>query len=250
MLVIKLTALAFLLALGLIAVTAIVFRRAGQARAFAIGLIAGNRNVGLMLAATGFAVPDIAWLYFALAQFPIYLLPHLLKPLAKTPVDRSLTKAVHLRGCGVARLPASCYAKRRLEAPMPRPLVIAPSILSADFAKLGDEIRAIEVPGPTGSMSTSWTATSYPNISIGPAVVQAIRPITKKTLDVHLMIAPVRSIPRGFRESRIGHHYSARRSRPARSSVAASDPQPWQEGRSHHKPCHACAEYRACDRSG
>ena len=83
LLVIKLTALAFLLALALIAITAIVFQRAGRARAFAIGLIAGNRNVGLMLAATGFAVPDIAWLYFALAQFPIYLLPHLLKPLAK-----------------------------------------------------------------------------------------------------------------------------------------------------------------------
>jgi hypothetical protein len=55
----------------------------GRARAFAIGLIAGNRNVGLMLAATGFAVPDIAWLYLALAQFPIYLPPHLLKPGAK-----------------------------------------------------------------------------------------------------------------------------------------------------------------------
>ncbi len=66
-----------------IALTALVFLRVGRARAFAIGLIAGNRNVGLMLAATGFAVPDIAWLYFALAQFPIYLLPHLLKPLAK-----------------------------------------------------------------------------------------------------------------------------------------------------------------------
>jgi BASS family bile acid:Na+ symporter len=83
LLVIELTALAFTLALGLIAVTALVFRRAGNARAFAIGLIAGNRNMGLMLAATGFAVPDIAWLYFALAQFPIFLLPHLLKPLAR-----------------------------------------------------------------------------------------------------------------------------------------------------------------------
>src|SRR5262249_35228994 len=83
LLVIELTALAFALALGMIAVTALVFLRAGRARAFAIGLIAGNRNVGLMLAATGFAVPDMAWLYFALAQFPIYLLPHLLKPLAR-----------------------------------------------------------------------------------------------------------------------------------------------------------------------
>jgi len=83
LLVIELTALAFTLALASIAITAVVFSRVGRARAFAIGLIVGNRNIGLMLAATGFAVPDIAWLYFALAQFPIYLLPHLLKPLAK-----------------------------------------------------------------------------------------------------------------------------------------------------------------------
>ena len=83
LLVIELTVLAFALALGLIAVTALVFLRAGRARAFAIGLIAGNRNIGLMLAASGFAVPDVAWLYFALAQFPIYLLPHLLKPLVR-----------------------------------------------------------------------------------------------------------------------------------------------------------------------
>ena len=83
LLVVELTALAFALALALIAVTAVVFARVGRARAFAIGVIVGNRNIGLMLAATGFAVSDIAWLYFALAQFPIFLLPHLLKPLAK-----------------------------------------------------------------------------------------------------------------------------------------------------------------------
>lgn len=82
-LVVGLTLTAFALALALIAVTALVFARAGRSRAFAIGLIAGNRNIGLMLAAIGFAVPDVAWLYFALAQFPIYLLPHLLKPLAR-----------------------------------------------------------------------------------------------------------------------------------------------------------------------
>jgi BASS family bile acid:Na+ symporter len=81
--VLGLMLLAFVLALGLIVLTALVFARAGRGRAFAIGLIAGNRNIGLMLAATGFHVPDLAWLYFALAQFPIYLLPHLLKPLAK-----------------------------------------------------------------------------------------------------------------------------------------------------------------------
>ena len=69
------TALAFALALGLIAITALVFLRAGLDRALAIGLIAGNRNIGVMLAATGTSLPDLAWFYFALAQFPIYLLP-------------------------------------------------------------------------------------------------------------------------------------------------------------------------------
>jgi BASS family bile acid:Na+ symporter len=88
LLVIELTALAFTLALGMIALTALVFLRAGRARALAIGLIAGNRNVGLMMAATGFLVPDVAWLYFALAQFPIYLLPHLLKPLARRLAEK------------------------------------------------------------------------------------------------------------------------------------------------------------------
>lgn len=83
LLTVGLTALAFALALAMIGVTALVFLRVGPARALAIGLIAGNRNIGLMLTATGFLVPDVAWLYFALAQFPIYLLPHLLKPLAR-----------------------------------------------------------------------------------------------------------------------------------------------------------------------
>lgn len=83
LLVLRLTLLAFALSLGMTAVTTLVFWPAGRARAFAIGLIAGNRNIGLMLAATGFAVPEVAWLYFAVAQFPIYLLPHLMRPLAR-----------------------------------------------------------------------------------------------------------------------------------------------------------------------
>jgi BASS family bile acid:Na+ symporter len=82
-LVIGLTALSFALSLGAILVTTLLFLPAGRHRAFAIGLLAGNRNIGLMMAATGFAVPDLVWLYFAVAQFPIYLLPMLLKPVAR-----------------------------------------------------------------------------------------------------------------------------------------------------------------------
>jgi len=80
---IGLTTLAFVLALGLTALTTIVFARVGWGRSLALGLACGHRNLGLMLAATGGTIPDLSWLYFGLAQFPIYLVPHLLQPLAR-----------------------------------------------------------------------------------------------------------------------------------------------------------------------
>jgi hypothetical protein len=80
---IGLTTLAFGLALGLTALTTIVFARVGWGRSLALGLACGHRNLGLMLAATGGTIPDLSWLYFGLAQFPIYLLPHLLQPVAR-----------------------------------------------------------------------------------------------------------------------------------------------------------------------
>jgi hypothetical protein len=81
--VLGLTALSFGLSLGLAALTALVFARLGGSQALALGLAAGNRNMGLMLAAAGAAVPELTWLYFAIAQFPIYLMPAMLKPLAR-----------------------------------------------------------------------------------------------------------------------------------------------------------------------
>jgi predicted Na+-dependent transporter len=81
--VLGLTLLSFALSLGLAALTAFVFARLGMSQALALGLAAGNRNMGLMLAAAGAAVPDLTWLYFAVAQFPIYLMPAMLKPLAR-----------------------------------------------------------------------------------------------------------------------------------------------------------------------
>jgi hypothetical protein len=78
-----LTLLSFALSFGLAGLTALVFARLGMAQALALGLAAGNRNMGLMLAAAGTAVPELTWLYFAVAQFPIYLMPAMLKPLAR-----------------------------------------------------------------------------------------------------------------------------------------------------------------------
>lgn len=71
-----------------------------------------------------------------------------------------------------------------------RPILIAPSILSADFANLGDEVRAIDEGGCDWVHVDVMDGHFVPNITIGPLIVEAIRPVTKKPLDVHLMIAP------------------------------------------------------------
>jgi BASS family bile acid:Na+ symporter len=86
---IGLAALAFAVSIAVLAVTVAVFAVAGAERAFVLGLMASQRNMGLMLAATGGALPDFVWLYFALCQFPIYLFPQLLKPLARRLAGRA-----------------------------------------------------------------------------------------------------------------------------------------------------------------
>jgi predicted Na+-dependent transporter len=80
---IELTVLAFVLTFAVLAVTAIVFIKAGREAALVLGLMASQRNMGLMLAATGGALPALTWLYFALAQFPAYLSPLLFMSLAR-----------------------------------------------------------------------------------------------------------------------------------------------------------------------
>ena len=78
-----LAALAFILTLLLSGSTMIVFARLGRPQAAALGLMASQRNMGLMLGAAGAVLPDLVWLYLALAQLPIYTLPQLMKPVLR-----------------------------------------------------------------------------------------------------------------------------------------------------------------------
>ena len=79
--------------------------------------------------------------------------------------------------------------------------IIAPSILSADFAKLGDEVRAIDEAGADWIHIDVMDGHFVPNLTIGPGVVKALRPHTQKPFDVHLMISPVDPFLDAFAEA-------------------------------------------------
>jgi BASS family bile acid:Na+ symporter len=78
-----LAALAFVVFFAVLALTTLIFASTGRERALTLAFMASQRNVGLMLAATGGALPDLVWLYFAFCYFPLYLSPLLLEPLAR-----------------------------------------------------------------------------------------------------------------------------------------------------------------------
>ena len=80
---VELLVLIFVLTCALIGLSVLVFWRAGLDRGLVIGLLAAFRNIGVVMAAVGASLPDLAWFYFAMVQFPIFLLPAVLRPLAR-----------------------------------------------------------------------------------------------------------------------------------------------------------------------
>jgi len=98
MITLGIAALAFVVFFAVLCLTTLLFAPVGWERALTLGFMASQRNVALMLAAAGGALPDLTWLYFAFSYFPIYLSPLLLQPLARRIIARAHAAPIPPRG--------------------------------------------------------------------------------------------------------------------------------------------------------
>uniref|UniRef100_UPI00160A2954 ribulose-phosphate 3-epimerase n=1 Tax=Muricoccus pecuniae TaxID=693023 RepID=UPI00160A2954 len=97
--------------------------------------------------------------------------------------------------------PSRCRITPRVTRAAPHPTLIAPSLLAADFTRLAEEVAAIETAGADWLHLDIMDGHFVPNISFGPALVKALRPLSRMPFDVHLMIAPVDPYLAAFAEA-------------------------------------------------
>ena len=121
-------------------------------RAFALGLVVSQRNMGLMVAATDGLLPGLTWLYFGLSQFPIYLSPQLLKPVVRklsAPKAAAATEAAFGLGC-----PPQYRRSRDENGSVPSGATTTPSNRSASSPACRKNARAIVPPALPRAIST------------------------------------------------------------------------------------------------
>src|SRR5918999_262189 len=106
-----------------------------------------------------------------------------------------------VRRCGQHARRLWPFAPHQLKPCAMGKTIIAPSILASDFARLGEECRAVEAAGADWLHVDVMDGHFVPNLTIGPAVVKALKPHVKIPFDVHLMIAPVDPYLEAFRDA-------------------------------------------------